>query len=106
MHPGSRLVAALREALTRRALLRRAVAAGALVTSSLSAMPPVSVRAAPAAHSPAADVDALAAELDALIPERLARHRIPGAAVALVSAGEVAWARGYGLADKESGTPI
>jgi len=37
--------------------------------------------------------------LDALIPQLLSRHDIPGAAVALVCNGEVVWSRGYGYAD-------
>jgi CubicO group peptidase (beta-lactamase class C family) len=36
----------------------------------------------------------------------LRRHNVPGASVAVVKNGEVAWARGYGLADPAQGLPV
>lgn len=37
--------------------------------------------------------------LDAVIEKALRRHGVPGAAVAVVKNGEIAWAKGYGMAD-------
>ncbi|MEZ4423456.1 MAG: serine hydrolase domain-containing protein [Gemmatimonadota bacterium] len=38
--------------------------------------------------------------------ERMERWNVPGVAVAVVEEGRVAWARGWGLADLEAGTPV
>lgn len=40
--------------------------------------------------------------IDALRQE----HGIPGASIAVIDDGEIAWARGFGLADQASGRPI
>src|SRR5579884_642357 len=44
--------------------------------------------------------------LDQHVPALLARHGVPGVAIALVRNGAVAWAAGYGLADAASGRPV
>jgi CubicO group peptidase (beta-lactamase class C family) len=59
----------------------------------------------PSFHEPAS-VAALASVLDGVVTEALRRHSAPGAAVAVVRSGRVAWARGYGLADAERRTPV
>jgi CubicO group peptidase (beta-lactamase class C family) len=46
------------------------------------------------------------ARLDRFVPHYLAVYGIPGAAVAVVRQGDVVWAKGYGLADRERGTPV
>lgn len=48
----------------------------------------------------------LTAQLDALLPDLLRQYRAPGAAVALVQGGAVAWAQGYGLANETTGAPV
>ena len=47
-------------------------------------------------HEPES-TDALARRLDEAVPRALAAHHVPGAAVAVVHDGRVAWARGYGV---------
>ncbi|MXX77743.1 MAG: beta-lactamase family protein [Gemmatimonadales bacterium] len=62
----------------------------ALVESSL--MPTFTVRAEPVVRTSLAD--------------RMAELAVPGVSVAVMIDGEIAWARGYGLADIESGRPV
>lgn len=66
--------------------------------------------AAPAAHAePAGDEPGLAGlgELvDEVMAKQLADGNIPGAAVSIVSGGEVLHSKGYGYADLESETPV
>ena len=40
-----------------------------------------------------------APQLDAVVERALRRHNVPGASVAVVKNGALAWAKGYGLAD-------
>lgn len=47
-----------------------------------------------------------AALIDRRAPELMERLGVPGAALAIVSDGEVVWAQGYGLADRASGRPV
>jgi len=42
---------------------------------------------------------------DSFVPKRMHELGIPGVAVAFVDHGEVVWAKGYGVADKATGTP-
>ncbi|MCY3599348.1 MAG: serine hydrolase [Gemmatimonadetes bacterium] len=62
----------------------------AVVESSL--MPVFTIRGEPVARRPLAD--------------RMADLGVPGVSVAVLVDGEIAWARGYGLADVESGRPV
>ena len=62
----------------------------ALVESSL--MPAITIRGEPVVRSSLAD--------------RMAELGVPGVSVAVLVDGEIAWARGYGLADVESGRPV
>ena len=62
----------------------------ALVESSL--MPTFTIRGEPGARTSLAD--------------RMAELGVPGVSVAVLVDGEIAWARGYGLADVESGRPV
>jgi CubicO group peptidase (beta-lactamase class C family) len=54
--------------------------------------------------TPSGDLDSFTAQLG--WNGWLADFQVPGAAVALVRGGEVAWAGGYGLADKARGVPV
>ncbi len=58
-----------------------------------------------AAVSPAAG-DTLESHVDGLIGGLMRTHRVPGAVVVVVSEGEVALVKGYGVADLESGRPV
>jgi len=46
------------------------------------------------------------AQMDALVPRLLQKHRVAGTSIALVHNGEVVWAQGYGLADKINGISV
>jgi CubicO group peptidase (beta-lactamase class C family) len=70
-----------------------------------------------AAHGPVADlpdsqlrlsepVEEVVADLDSFVPEYLSAERIPGASVALIRDGKVAWTGGYGVANKLTGKPV
>jgi CubicO group peptidase (beta-lactamase class C family) len=53
-----------------------------------------------------ASVAAFGRALDDVVPEALRRHGVPGAAVAVMRSGRVAWARGYGVADAARRTAV
>lgn len=55
--------------------------------------------------SPQAAV-ALAARLEAAMPDLLARFGVPGAALALIVDGEPVWEAAFGWADRERGVPL
>lgn len=61
------------------------------------ASPPAATPAAPMATGP---IDA--AEIDALLKQ----FNVPGVSIAVIKDFEIEWARGYGLADVEAGTPV
>ncbi|HEX2276029.1 MAG TPA: serine hydrolase domain-containing protein [Candidatus Tectomicrobia bacterium] len=44
--------------------------------------------------------------LDAALPPLMERARVPGVALAVVEAGDVAWVRGYGWADAQTRQPV
>ena len=46
------------------------------------------------------------AALDSVIPDLMAKARIPGLSVALIWDGEVAWEKGYGTRNKATGEPV
>lgn len=48
----------------------------------------------------------LESALDTQVPQALQRYSVPGAAVALIRAGKVAWMHGYGFADAANARPI
>lgn len=50
--------------------------------------------------------DALIAELEAYILEKMEQLEVPGAAVAIVQSGELAYANGFGLRDLETREPV
>src|SRR5690348_3043880 len=56
--------------------------------------------------APAGDFDAFTQALEERVPDWLARYNVPGAAIALVHDGEVAWVQGFGLADKAQNIPV
>jgi CubicO group peptidase (beta-lactamase class C family) len=55
-------------------------------------LPPLIVRGEPIEYS--------------ALSERMEYHDVPGVSIAVINDGEIEWARGYGLADVESGTPV
>lgn len=46
------------------------------------------------------------APMTTTIEAAMARHRVPGCAVAVISAGQIAWARGYGVAASDAAEPV
>jgi CubicO group peptidase (beta-lactamase class C family) len=42
----------------------------------------------------------------ATVEQRMQEHNVPGMSVSVYIDGELAWAKGYGIADKESGRPV
>lgn len=46
------------------------------------------------------------AALDSVVPDLMAKARIPGLSIALVWDGEVVWEKGYGIRDKATGEPV
>ncbi|MCA9738066.1 MAG: serine hydrolase domain-containing protein [Gemmatimonadota bacterium] len=56
--------------------------------------------------APGGDAAAFAAHLEAALPGEMAAFGIPGMAVALLEHGQVAWSRGFGLADPVRGVPV
>lgn len=58
-------------------------------------------QAAPLANQNAGDP-----QLDAVVERAMRQHNVPGASVAVLKNGEVAWARGYGMADSAQGQPV
>lgn len=50
--------------------------------------------------------DTYTAQMDRMAPGLLEKYRVPGAAIAVVHDGEVAWAQGYGLADESVSMPV
>ncbi len=75
-----------------------------------------------AACQPAADVESHIARVEnQLLPaliikgepietttlaERMAKLNVPGVSIAVINGGEIEWARGFGMADVASGTPV
>jgi CubicO group peptidase (beta-lactamase class C family) len=56
---------------------------------------------------PAADAAReVTGELEQLIPRLLQEHATPGLGIALIRDAQVVWARGFGVADAETGTPV
>lgn len=50
--------------------------------------------------------DAISAEVDALILDKMQRARLPGLAAAIVDERGVIWSRGYGVRDADTGEPV
>jgi hypothetical protein len=48
----------------------------------------------------------VAMDLERRVPELLERHRIPGAAIAVIQGGEVVWAAGFGLRHRGEPSPM
>lgn len=51
-------------------------------------------------------LEAVVADLDAFVPAYMAQKGVPGAAIALVRDGQVAWTKGYGVANLLTGKPV
>ncbi|MEO3891701.1 serine hydrolase domain-containing protein [Nonomuraea sp. B5E05] len=75
--------------------------AGALI---LLAAGPATASARPV--TPRTDLPGLAEMIDRIVPGQLAEHRIPGAAVVVVSGGRTVLAKGYGVADVATRRPV
>ncbi len=60
----------------------------------------------PGAAAAPPPAETLADRLDQQVPGWLAQSAVPGAAIAAVQHGELAWSRAYGWADAPGGTPI
>jgi CubicO group peptidase (beta-lactamase class C family) len=45
-------------------------------------------------------------DIDAVVERAMQQHGVPGASVAVVENGELAWVKGYGVADPVSGEPV
>lgn len=69
---------------------------------------PSTVYRLPSTYSPSGPTDPAEMEafLDEVIPAQLKTHQIPGAAVAVVKDGELFFAKGYGVIDSRSRTPV
>src|SRR5918999_5561570 len=59
----------------------------------------------PSFHEPAS-VASFGRTLDDVVSDALRRHSVPGASVAVVRSGRVAWARGYGVANATRRTAV
>jgi CubicO group peptidase (beta-lactamase class C family) len=77
--------------------LRRALGALAVVAVLAAAGGAATALAGRVTFHEPESTDALARRLDEAVPRALAAHHVPGAAVAVVHDGRVAWARGYGV---------
>lgn len=62
--------------------------------------------AAERAPAPPQSKQEVIAALDSTIPTLMARARIPGLGIALIWDGEVAWEKGYGIKNKNTGEPV
>lgn len=86
-------------------------AAGLMLACAISWMPMNSQAGdAPSALAKAAEhannveeaADPRFAPVEALLDKELARHKVPGASIAIVRAGELVYAHGFGYADREA----
>src|SRR5690242_1268352 len=66
---------------------------------------PAHAETTPAAGTPV-DPSDIGSLIDAVVTGQLAHDRIPGAAVVVVWNGEQVFAKGYGVADVATGTPV
>ncbi|QIG79363.1 serine hydrolase domain-containing protein [Stakelama tenebrarum] len=89
---------------------RRYAAFLAMLACSASACAQTAVPAAPVAAAPEAaasgTVESLALRADAAIRQAMADGPFPGVSVAVARDGQIIYARGMGLADRESGAPV
>jgi len=51
-------------------------------------------------------LDRLATQLESLVPEAMARHKVPGLSLALLHQGKTVWARGFGVRDLKTAAPV
>ncbi|WP_052423632.1 serine hydrolase domain-containing protein [Nonomuraea candida] len=92
----------LRKPIPWRALTRALFVA----TSLLYVVTPASAAAAASPASPASAESSVEAFADDFVPRQLKKHQVPGAAVAVVAGGRQVLAKGYGVAEVESGRPV
>lgn len=82
----------------------RRLFAGAAVLLLIAALGAAAVTRS--TFDPPAGVPALGERLERLVPRSLQEHDVPGASIAVVRQGRVAWARGFGSADVRTGAPV
>lgn len=76
------------------------------VTLTLGAERTARCAEAASAETPAAATDPRLASFDRMIESFMRRHAVPGGALAVTDHGRLVYARGFGLADVERGTPV
>nr|HEX4316468.1 serine hydrolase domain-containing protein [Kofleriaceae bacterium] len=83
-------------------------ALGAACRSSRDGVPPAATGSAGSARADrgSADDDRALAPFDQLVTSFIAEQRIPGASLAVARRGRLVYARGFGVADREAGTPV
>jgi CubicO group peptidase (beta-lactamase class C family) len=80
-----------------------------VITSLVSALAIVAstgCNRSPDIRSGDASTDVLGTRLDALVPELLRRNAVPGAQIAVIDDGAVAWSGNYGLANALQSRPV
>src|SRR5215208_7290130 len=82
-----------------------AAAVAVAVIAAVAVLAAIGSRDEGAFRAPAG-VDELAGRLDRAVPDALVEAHVPGASVAVVRRGRVAWSRGYGVADARTGRPV
>ncbi|HEV2148347.1 MAG TPA: serine hydrolase [Longimicrobiaceae bacterium] len=87
-------------------LFRFAAAAPVLLGAMLSGCAPRLAGTAAAPASPSTVTPSPAAALEAALPSLLEEGEVPGAALALVEDGRVAWTRGFGVKHAATGEPV
>lgn len=85
-------------------MLRKFVAG--LLVAGLSAGLTGIASAAQARPSAQPELSGLDQLIDAIVPDQLAKDKIPGAAVVVVAGGRQVFAKGYGVADTQTRTPV
>jgi CubicO group peptidase (beta-lactamase class C family) len=81
------------------------VLAFALVASPLSAQTPDRIAQVEAGLVVPRQVEGRPLETFTL-SERMAHHGVPGVSIAVIDGGEIAWAKGYGVRDVDTGEPV
>lgn len=81
------------------------LAAGPALTSASAQEPDLRVGAVENGLRPAVHV-AGQPPIRWSLQERMDHYRVPGMSIAVLDGGEIAWARGYGTADGETGRPV
>src|SRR5215207_2080444 len=81
------------------------VAAAVVVALAAGGFVACGATGSPSFNEPASAAS-LGRALDDVVSDALRRHSVPGASVAVVRSGRVAWARGYGVANAARRTAV